>query len=207
MTLSRLSCLIARSPSVRSRPARWRSGRRLIALSGALLTTALFAGAARADCPKLLDHAFVPLAAERPVSLCQHARKVVLVVNTASRCGYTYQYEGLEKVWRRYRERGLVVLGFPANDFGNQEPGSNSQIADFCTANFGVSFPMFEKMSEPIGRQPLFAELARATGETPRWNFHKYLIDRQGRVRSFPSSVEPDSPQMIKAIDAAIAAR
>ncbi len=146
----------------------------------------------------------VPLAAEKPVSLCQYERKVVLVVNTASRCGYTHQYEGLEKLWRRHRERGLVVLGFPANDFGQQEPGGNAQIAEFCTANYGVSFPMFEKLDEPITRQPMFAELARSSGQTPKWNFHKYLIDRNGRVTSFPSGVEPDSPTLVRAIEAAL---
>jgi glutathione peroxidase len=170
----------------------------------AALSLTLAAASAQADCARVLDHRFVPLAAEQPVSLCQYDGKVVLVVNTASRCGYTYQYEGLEALWRRYRDRGLVVLGFPANDFGQQEPGSNAQIAEFCSASYGVSFPMFEKLDEPIRRQPLFAELARASGQPPKWNFHKYLIDRKGHVQSFDSSVEPDSARLTRAIDAAL---
>ncbi len=176
---------------------------------GALALSAVTGpGAVRAaGCPAVLAHRYPPLMADQPVSLCDHAGKVVLVVNTASRCGYTPQYEGLEALWRRYRERGLVVLAFPANDFGAQEPGTGRQIADFCKVNYGVSFPVFEKLTVPIARDPLFAGLAAASGQAPAWNFHKYLIDRQGQVSSFRSAVEPSSPQLVARIEKALVAR
>lgn len=123
---------------------------------------------------------------------------MILVVNTASYCGFTDQYGGLEALYRKYRDRGLVVLGFPSNDFAGQEPGSNSQIANFCRLTYGVQFPMFAK-SRVVGssRNALFGELARRTGETPRWNFHKYLIDRDGtRVLSFGSAVSPEDSRL-----------
>src|SRR6185503_19275056 len=100
-----------------------------------------------ADCPLLLDAALPTLSDDKPESMCQYRGKVLLVVNNASQCGYTPQYEGLEKLYKRYKDRGLVVLGFPSNDFGAQEPGSNREIAKFCEANYGVSFPMFTKTS------------------------------------------------------------
>ena len=162
---------------------------------------------AESACGAPLNHSFNLLLDEKPQSLCQYAGKVVLVVNTASSCGYTYQYEGLEKAWRKYRDQGLVVLGFPANDFGAQERGSNKQIAEFCQVNYGVTFPLFEKMTVPITRHPVFSDLARSTGQAPQWNFHKYLIDRQGKAVSFASGVEPDSPKLAKAIEQALAVR
>jgi glutathione peroxidase len=154
-------------------------------------------------CPPLLDHRFPDLLSGQPQSLCSHAGKVVLVVNTASRCGYTPQYKGLEALYRQYRDRGLVVLGFPSNDFGAQEPGSSKDIADFCEMNYGVSFPMFEK--SPVSgaaANPLHAALARAAGSAPQWNFHKYLIDRRGTsVRSYPSAVDPADSRLRKDIE------
>jgi glutathione peroxidase len=159
-------------------------------------------------CPAVLQHEFNSLITDKPVSLCSFAGKVVLVVNTASNCGYTPQYKGLEALHKRYKDKGLVIIGFPANDFGQQEQGSNKQIAAFCEENYGVSFPMFEKLTTPIGQNVLYKELISATGEAPKWNFHKYLIDRNGKVlASFPSAVEPGSARMVKAIDAALAAR
>jgi glutathione peroxidase len=143
-----------------------------------------------------------------PESLCQYRGQVVLAVNTASACGYTPQYEGLEALYQRYRDRGLVVLGFPSDQFGGQEPGSEAEIARFCKINYGVSFPMFGK-SAVRGEQaiPFYQGLIAATGEEPRWNFHKYLIGRDGRsVRAFASDVKPDSPELIRALDAALAA-
>jgi glutathione peroxidase len=124
---------------------------------------------------------------------------VVLVVNTASYCGYTPQYKALEALYEKHRGRGLVVLGFPSNDFGQQEPGSNGDIAAFCENTFGVRFPMFAKsgVSPRAGASvnPLYAQLIAQTGQAPKWNFHKYLIARDGsRVTSFASAVEPDSP-------------
>jgi glutathione peroxidase len=129
-----------------------------------------------------------------------------LVVNTASYCGFTSQYEGLEKVYAKYRQRGLVVLGFPSNDFGQQEPGSSRQIADFCFNTYGVQFPMFAK-STVTGPQasPLFKELAALSRVAPRWNFHKYLIDRQGRVvGNFPSETPPEDPRLLAQIEKAL---
>jgi glutathione peroxidase len=155
-----------------------------------------------ATCPPLLDHKILNLQDEA-VSLCDFRGKVLLVVNTASECGYTPQYEGLEKLYRRYRDRGLVVLGFPANDFGGQEPGSNKQIADFCQVNYGVTFPVFAKSSvRGAGANVVFRELAAKTGSAPRWNFHKYLVDRNGvPVASFATQVEPSDPKLIREIE------
>jgi glutathione peroxidase len=151
------------------------------------------------DCPAILKHSFNSLQTGQPQDLCQYQGKVVLVVNTASYCGYTDQYGGLEELYRRYRDQGLVVLGFPANDFGNQEPESNAKIAKFCRLTYGVEFPMFEK-SRVVGaqRNPLYTELHKRTGAAPRWNFHKYLIDPNGeRVLSFESAVPPDDKRLL----------
>jgi len=158
--------------------------------------------AADSPCPTLLDHKFANLQ-DDSVSLCQFRGKVLLIVNTASECGYTPQYEGLEKIYRRYRDKGFAVLGFPANDFGGQEPGSNKQIAQFCQLNYGVTFPMFAKTSV-VGANaiPLFQELAAKTGKPPRWNFHKYLIDRTGQpVAAFESAVEPEDRKLTGEIE------
>jgi len=157
---------------------------------------------AAAACPALLDRNMSDIL-EKPRSLCEYAGKVMLVVNTASQCGYTPQYEGLEALHRKYRDRGLVVLGFPSNDFGGQEPGSNQEIAAFCVNQYAIDFPMFAKTSVR-GREanPLFAELARATGSEPRWNFHKYLVARDGkRVQSFDTRVAPGDPKLVGAIE------
>lgn len=140
-------------------------------------------------------------------SLCQYHGQVVLAVNTASACGYTPQYEGLEALYRRYRERGVVVLGFPSDQFGGQELDQDADIARFCRINYGVSFPMFSK-SVVKGAQaiPFYRGLIAASGEAPRWNFHKYLIGRDGRsVRAFASDVKPDSPALIQALETALA--
>ncbi len=166
-----------------------------------LLATALLASQARAgECPELLRHTFASLQTGEPRDLCRYRGQVLLVVNTASYCGHTDQYGSLEALYRKYKGQGLVVLGFPSNDFGGQEPGSNRQIAKFCRLTYGVEFPMFEK-SRVVGegRNALFAELHRRTGQQPRWNFHKYLIDRDGsRVLSFESSVSPDDRRLMQ---------
>jgi glutathione peroxidase len=160
-------------------------------------------------CPPLLDHTFPGLQDEKPRSMCQYAGKVVLVVNTASFCGYTSQYEGLESLYDKYKARGLVVVGFPSNDFGNQEPGSNKEIADFCRLTYGVRFPMFARSSvSGRGANPLYRQLGDSTGERPRWNFHKYLIDRSGTtVKSFPSEVSPDNALLVATIERLLAAK
>ncbi|MGH7853242.1 MAG: glutathione peroxidase, partial [Candidatus Binatia bacterium] len=149
--------------------------------------------AAEPPCPTVLNHKFANLMDE-PVSLCQFSGKVLLIVNTASECGYTPQYDGLEKLYRRYRDKGFVVLGFPANDFGAQEPGTNKEIKQFCEVNYGITFPVFAKTAV-VGTKanPLFRELAAKTGKPPRWNFHKYLLNRSGQpVATFESAVEPE---------------
>jgi glutathione peroxidase len=146
-----------------------------------------------------------------PVNLSKYQGKVLLIVNTASQCGFTYQYEGLEILHKRYEARGLNILGFPSNDFGQQEPGTNSQIQQFCQANYGVEFDMFSKV-EVLGtdKVPLFNYLTSPkTSKFPgeiEWNFEKFLIGRDGQILArFKSDVEPESPEMTKAIETALA--
>lgn len=166
------------------------------------------ANAAACTAP-LLQHTFTRLQDEKPQALCQYAGKVLLVVNTASFCGFTPQYEGLEALHAKYAARGLVVLGFPTNDFGQQEPGNAQQIADFCFNTYGVRFPMFSKTTvKGASANPLFVSLGQATGKSPGWNFHKYLVDRQGRaVGSFDSNVAPTSAELVARIEKALAAK
>jgi glutathione peroxidase len=164
-----------------------------------LISLSFFASTAMAACPQILNRQFHSIV-EKPQSLCEYAGKVVLVVNTASQCGYTPQYDGLEALYRKYKSRGLVVLGFPMNDFGGQEPGSNKEIAEFCVNQYAIDFPMFAKTD--LKKNPLYADLAKATGKAPRWNFHKYLIDRSGgEVRSFDTRVEPNDPKLVAEIE------
>ena len=179
----------------------------LIVATLAALAITTRSDAMESNCPAILDHKFSNLMDE-PISLCQFSGKVVLVVNTASECGYTPQYDGLEKLYRRYRDKGFVVLGFPANDFGAQEPGSNQQIAQFCQVNYGITFPVFAKTSV-VGAKanPLFRDLAAKTGKPPRWNFHKYLLDKAGQpVAAFESAVEPEDRKITSQIEKLIAA-
>lgn len=167
-----------------------------------------FGGNAMA-CSKLLNHSFPTLQDNTAQSLCQYEGKVLLVVNTASKCGYTPQYDGLESLFDQYKDKGLMVVGFPSNDFGGQEPGSNKEIAAFCRLTYGVKFPMFGKTSVVQGTaNPFYEALAKATGQRPEWNFHKYLIDRSGtRVQSFPSRVSPESPELKNAVERLLAAQ
>jgi glutathione peroxidase len=150
--------------------------------------------------------AFVLAAIEGgPLPLSRFAGHPVLVVNTASQCGYTYQYEALERLWRRYRGRGLVVVGVPSNDFGDQEPGGNAEIKTFCESTFDVDFPLAEKV-HVVGPEahPLFAWLRErlGPGAGPRWNFHKYLIAPDGSaVASWPSATEPEAPDLTAAVE------
>ncbi len=168
----------------------------------ALLAGLLLAGGAQAA--GLLDHNYRPLAGKGEVNLQkQYGGKVLLVVNTASKCGFTPQYEGLEALQKKYAARGFSVLGFPSNDFKGQEPGSEAQIQEFCTLTYGVKFPMFQKV-EVTGDNatPLYKQLTAATGVAPGWNFHKYLVSRDGRVvAQFPSKVKPDDAALVKAIE------
>jgi glutathione peroxidase len=155
-------------------------------------------------CPALLQHTLPRLQDEKPQDLCQYAGKVLLVVNTASYCGFTGQYKALETLAQRYAERGLVVLGFPSNDFA-QEPGSNKDIAEFCENTFNVKFPMFAKSSTRAGRadsNPLIVELAKRSGQAPRWNFHKYLVSRDGKqVSSFGATTDPLSSGFVRELE------
>lgn len=181
-------------PGVRART--WR---------GSLLVLALgLLSAATAQSADLLDLSYRPLAGKGEVNLRkQYGGKVLLVVNTASKCGFTPQYEGLEALQRSYAARGFSVLGFPSNDFKGQEPGDEAQIQEFCTLTYGVKFPMFQKV-QVTGAQatPLYQRLTAATGVAPGWNFHKYLIARDGRVvAQFPSRTKPDDAALVAAIE------
>ena len=157
-------------------------------------------------CPALLQHTVLRLQDEKPQSLCQYSGKVLLVVNTASFCGFTGQYEGLEALHKRYQSKGLVVLGFPSNDFA-QESGDNQQIAAFCENTFGVKFPMFAKSSvKGDTASPLYRQLAQQSGKAPGWNFYKYLVGRDGRVlESYSSMTAPDNAGLLRAVEQAIA--
>ena len=161
-----------------------------------------------ATCPALLQQNVLRLQDEKPQSLCQYSGKVVVVVNTASFCGFTSQYEGLEALHTKYKDQGLVVLGFPSNDF-SQETGSNKQIADFCENTFGVKFPMFTKTSV-TGKDasPLFKQLSAKSGTAPKWNFYKYVISRNGQtVESFNSMTDPKSKSFVKEIEKQLASK
>jgi glutathione peroxidase len=156
-------------------------------------------------CPALLDHTVARLQDDAPQNLCQYAGKVLLIVNTASYCGFTSQFEGLEALNAKYAGRGLVVLGFPSNDF-QQEDRDAKKIADVCFNTYGVKFPMMSKtVVSGTGKNTFYKGLVNATGQEPGWNFHKYLIDRNGKVvGSFASEVKPDSPMLVAAIDKAL---
>lgn len=153
------------------------------------------------------DFAFVSIEGE-PLPLAGFRGQPILLVNTASFCGFTSQYQGLQGLWERYRERGLVVLGVPSGDFGGQEYGSNEEIRDFCDAQFGIDFPMTEKQSvRGAAAHPLYRWLAESHGAAavPRWNFHKVLIDRAGRpLQAWPSSIRPDAPEVVVAVERAL---
>jgi glutathione peroxidase len=183
--------------------------RRLAAAIAVGIGLGLALPASAQDCPALLSHTFPKLQDESPQDLCQYKGKVVLVVNTASYCGFTPQYEGLEKLHAQYAAKGLAVLGFPSGDFGNQEKTNNKDIAEFCFNTYGVKFPMFTKSSvKGSGANALFAALTKDTGQAPKWNFHKYLIGRDGKVvASFPSQVEPLDRKLTGQIESLLAAQ
>jgi glutathione peroxidase len=157
------------------------------------------------SCPAVLKHTFKRLQDEAPQDLCQYSGKVVLVVNTASYCGFTKQYKGLEALYAKYAPRGLVVLGFPSNDF-KQEDADARKIADLCYNTYGVKFPMFTStVVTGSSANPLYAELIKATGNQPTWNFNKYLIDRNGKViEYYPSKVTPEDPALVASIEKAL---
>jgi glutathione peroxidase len=160
-------------------------------------------------CSPLLQHEFKRLPGGKMENLCHYQGKVLLVVNTASYCGYTDQFDDLQKVYELYKDQGFVVLGFPSNDFGGQEPGQGKTITDFCRVNYGVDFPMYEKSPvKGAAANAFYKALKTATnGDEPRWNFHKYLIDTQGQVQAFPSRVAPQDPKLLQAIERALGAK
>jgi glutathione peroxidase len=176
-----------------------RDGLQAIFIAGLFLAMTMDANAA---CTPLLDRSVNNLMGGEK-NLCDYRGKVVLVVNTASKCGYTGQYVALEALYKKYKNDGLVVLGFPSNDFGAQEPGANNEVANFCQVNYGVTFPMFEKTPvKDAGKNPFYDLLANASGERPKWNFHKYLIGRDGKtVKSFASAVEPVDAKLITELE------
>ncbi len=155
----------------------------------------------------LLDQDFRKLASLDTVNLCDaYSGKVLLVVNTASKCGYTPQYDGLEKLHEQYEKQGLVVLGFPSNDFLGQEPGTEAEIREFCHLTYGVKFPMFEKTVVKKGHaHPFYQQLAELSGTYPTWNFHKYLIGRDGGlIAQFSPHTAPSDPALVSAVEAAL---
>ncbi len=185
-----------------------------LGLAAALAAVALPAGAqspspaARsAACPALLDHRVPRLQDDVPQDLCRHAGKVLLIVNTASYCGFTSQFEGLEALNAKYASRGLVVLGFPSNDF-RQEDAEAKKTADVCFNTYGVKFPMFASGAvRGSDAQPIFRQLAQATGKSPSWNFNKYLVGRDGKpIAHFGSMTGPTSGAITEAIERALAA-
>lgn len=155
----------------------------------------------------LLDQNFRKLAGTDVVNLCDtYSGKVLLVVNTASKCGYTPQYDGLEKLHEKYEKQGFAVLGFPSNDFMGQEPGTEEEIQDFCRLTYGVKFPMFEKTTvKQADAHPFFKQLAEVSGTYPTWNFHKFLIGRDGKlIKQFSPSTKPFDPEVVATIEQAI---
>ncbi|HEX7553237.1 MAG TPA: glutathione peroxidase [Geothrix sp.] len=174
------------------------------ALSLLLLAT-LALPAAERKVPVSLHEITLNTLEGQPQSLAAYKGKVVLAVNVASECGFTPQYAGLQKLYAEQKDRGLVVLGFPCNQFGGQEPGTAAQIETFCQKNYGVTFPLFEKLDvKGPGQAPLYQFLTARFGE-PAWNFHKYLVGKDGQViQAFGSKVAPDSPELKAAIEAAL---
>lgn len=155
-------------------------------------------------CPATLDFTFRELNGKRQVNLCEEYKgKVVIIVNTASKCGFTPQFEGLEALYAKYKDRGLVVLGFPSNDFGNQDPGSEKEIATFCRLTYDVKFPMFEKThAAKSTASPLYRTLGELANDYPNWNFHKYVLNTRGElIGSFSSFTRPDSKKLIRLIE------
>lgn len=163
---------------------------------------------AAADNTSAYDYSFHTLVGHKELPLSSFRGQVLLIVNTASKCGFTPQYASLEKLYEQYKERGLVVLGVPSNDFGGQEPGSEQEIASFCQVNYGVTFPMTAKeIVSGKNAHPfyLWARQQLGFGTAPKWNFHKYLIDRNGKlIDYFYSTTSPDAPRFTKALDKAL---
>ncbi len=168
---------------------------------------ALTGSVVQAKCNELMNHEFRYLAGKEKIRLCEKfADQVVLVVNTASKCGYTKQYDGLEKLHDELKPKGFSVLGFPSNDFMGQEPGTEKEIQEFCTLTYGIKFPMFEKTTvKGDSAHPFYQALANAADDAPDWNFHKYLIDRNGKfIATFGPGTKPDDENLRAAIELAL---
>jgi glutathione peroxidase len=197
-----------------------------VAIIGSVLAVAAISAYVCDDCP--LGHMFSAEAASpksvldfkmrdidgKDVNLKQYKGKVLLLVNVASKCGYTPQYEGLEAVYEKYKDKGFVTLGFPANNFNGQEPGTEAEIKEFCTSKFGVTFPMFAKISvkgddqDPLYKFLTSKETDPEFGGEIKWNFNKFLVDRHGKVVArFEPKVKPDSPEVTAAIEKYLAAK
>lgn len=172
----------------------------------AALAAITFGGTAMAE--NAYDYQFQTIDG-KPMPMSDYKGKAVLVVNTASFCGYTPQYEGLQSLWEDYKDKGLVVVGVPANDFGKQEPGTAAEIKDFCESKYDVSFPLADKeVVKGPDAHPFYKWAAATLGESnvPKWNFHKYLVDAKGNlVAAFPSKVDPKAPELVAAVDKALA--
>lgn len=197
--MSQTSPVLPPTPAVRAPARRWGVGLLLVGLLGS----------ASAQAADLLDVDYRPLAGKSEVNLEKtYGGKVLLVVNTASKCGFTPQYKGLEQLWQQYKDQGLVVLGFPCNQFGKQEPGNEGAISDFCELNFGVSFPLFKKIDvNGSDAHPLFVQLKQQApgllgSKGIKWNFTKFLIGRDGQVvkRFAPTTKPQDLTQEIEAL-------
>ena len=161
----------------------------------------------QAGCAPLLDVNVRPLAGDQSVHLCQDYKdKVILIVNTASKCGFTPQFDGLEALHARFSDQGFAVLGFPSDNFGRQEFADEQESLEFCRLTYGVQFPMFEHTDAAQGKAgPLYEGLAEQAGRYPSWNFHKYLIGRDGQlIADYPSATAPDAPELVSAIQAAL---
>ena len=177
-------------------------------LMGIFLIFLLFPGASRSiDIGKksAYDFHFKTLVGEEPLPLSQFKGKVILIVNTASQCGFTSQYDGLKKIYEKYKDQGLVILGVPSNDFGSQETVSNAEVAQFCELNYGITFPMASKeVVSGDGAHPFYiwAKKTLGFGTAPKWNFHKYLVNRKGElIDYFHSTTSPEAKNLVEAIE------
>ncbi|MAV83414.1 MAG: glutathione peroxidase [Gammaproteobacteria bacterium] len=164
-----------------------------------------FIGFAHTSCPKLLDNNVKILNEPEFQNLCEYTGKTILVVNTASKCGFTYQYEQLEELYRKYASKNFIVLGFPSRNFLYQEYDDESEVAEFCKSTFDVTFPLFSISNVTAANtNPFFEKLFRATSERPRWNFHKYLILADGSVKSYSHKIDPNDQSIVSEIEASI---
>ncbi len=162
-----------------------------------LVTLSFVLGSYSYSCPKVLDHDFRVLDSSENINLCKYENKVVLAVNVASRCGFVYQYEALQDLYSEYKQDEFVILGFPSRDFMYQEYNDESKVKEFCSTEYGVTFPMFA--TTPVrgsAANSFYKTLTKISGQKPGWNFHKYLISKEGEVLSFDTSVEPDSEEL-----------